>query len=86
MSVQPPAYANHPTAYVAPPAAHLMPPEAYAPPCSSTQPAMRTYDVPTTVYGYQAGYAASDPTYPIHMWKRPFHFFFMANTPCQHMF
>ena len=25
---------------------------------------MRTYDVPTTVYGYQAGYAASDPTYP----------------------
>jgi len=64
MSVQPPAYANHPTAYVAPPAAHLMPPEAYAPPCSSTQPAMRTYDVPTTVYGYQAGYAASDPAYP----------------------
>ncbi|PAN42826.2 hypothetical protein PAHAL_8G193200 [Panicum hallii] len=72
LPAQPPAYAHyptayvappaaHPTAYVAPPAAHLMPPEAYAPPCSSTQPTMRTYHVPTTVYGYQAGYAACDP-------------------------
>jgi len=63
LPAQPPAYANHPTAYVAPPAAHLMPPQAYVPPCSSTQPAMGTYHGPTTVYGYQAGYAACDPTY-----------------------
>jgi len=63
LPAQPPAYANHPTAYVAPPAAHLMPSQAYVPPCSSTQPAMGTYHGPTTVYGYQAGYAACDPTY-----------------------
>ncbi|CAO2144302.1 unnamed protein product [Urochloa humidicola] len=60
LPAQPPAYAHHPTGYVAPPAAHLMPPEAYAPPCP-TQPSTHTYHVPTTEYGYQAGYAACGP-------------------------
>ncbi|RCV38385.1 hypothetical protein SETIT_8G137700v2 [Setaria italica] len=60
LPAQPPAYAHHPTAYVAPPAAHLMPPEAYAPPCP-TRSATHTCHVPTTGYGFYAGYAACGP-------------------------